>query len=522
MGSSNQPPIMTKGRVAVVLAAAVALVGAAPPDGSSVPDSATIRDKVAAVAGPVPNTWHEIDETVSSDGTTTVEHDYVRGDDFRYVFGDGPYHSEYGLSKGQHWHQNENGQTVLDQPDPGLASDSDEETTTVRRVQTPVDAYVIETLNKAGYGTRQYVDPTLWRTVRRERLTANGTITTTYDDFRLEGGRTFAHHYHVDDRIDRTTEDTRIVAYDRDPVSEAEVAIPPPRRALVEFPAGVHRVTLPTQFLDSDIVLRVTINGRGLDFVLDTGASGILIDNDVAKQLGLTLHAPHSQVTAQRYTAAETIVPEMHVGALTMHDVVVDVAPNGWQEGPYVRAVGLMGFDFLAELGVRLDYQRQQVVVVPGSEFVPPNDPRTVPIDVRVGDGELNASVSVNGVLGEHWLLDTGADATFLIFDAFARRHPEAMRDEHNQGRYSTPVSFSGVGGEFDTRPYDIAKLQLGNLVFTDFIGYRVTEKGAYDWDSDGLIGTHFLRLFIVDIDYLDSRVYLTPTDDTKRREKMR
>jgi len=512
---------MAKRRVALVLATILACTGAAPAD-PAIPDSATIRAKVAAASGPLPNAWHEVDETVSSDGTTTIEHDYVRGDDWRYAYTDGPYRSQDGSFKGQRWHQNENGQTVLDQPDPGLAGEVDEETTTVRRVQTPVDGYVIETMNKLGYGTRQYVDPTTWRTVRRERVEANGTITTTYDDFRLEAGRTFAHHDHVDNGIERTTQDVRIVSYDHDPVTEAEIAIPPPRRQLVEFPVGVHRVTLPTQFLDSDIVLRVDINGRGLDFVLDTGAAGIVIDSEVAKQLGLALHAPHSEVTAQRYNAAETIVPEMHVGTLTMHDVAVHVAPNGWQAGPYIKAVGLMGFDFLAELGVRLDYEHHQVVVVPESEFVPPTDPHTVPIDVRVGEGELYTSVAVNGVLGERWALDTGADATFLIFDAFARRHPEAMRDEHNQGRYSDPVSFSGVGGAFDTKPYDIAKLQLGNLVFTDFIGYRVTEKGAYDWSSDGLIGTHFLRLFIVDLDYVESRVYLTPTDQTKRREQIR
>ncbi|MGD0050254.1 MAG: retropepsin-like aspartic protease [Vulcanimicrobiaceae bacterium] len=502
-------------RVALLLAALLACSAAATAD-DTVPDSATIRAKVAAAMGPLPTAYHETDETTSSGELTAMEYRAVRGQSWRHVYNSGPFHFEEGLDKAQAWHQNDNGQTILDQPDPGFAT-SETTTTTVSRVHTPVEAYVIATLDAQGYGTKQYVDPTTWQTVRRERIEANGIETTTYDDVRLDHDRTFAHHWHIVDPISETAEDVRVTAYDHDPVTDEQVAIAPPLRALVTVPGGADSVTLPTQFTDSDVIVRVTINGRGLDFILDTGADGIYMDLDVAKQLGLPFYGRSSAVVAQRFTTARTIVPEMHVGNLVMRNVAVQLAPQGWDAGPYVKAVGLLGFDFLAELGVTIDYEHQRVTVVPGGAYVPPTDPHTIALDVRIGGGAPHASVRINGALGERWILDTGHGGTFMIFDYFARRHPEAVHDEHNWGAHSDPVVFSGVGGEFDTRPYVIANLQLSNLDFVDVLGYRVMSKGSYDWDDDGLIGSSFLRLFTVGLDYGNSSVYLVPTKSTLR-----
>jgi hypothetical protein len=104
-----------------------------------------------------------------------------------------------------------------------------------------------------------------------------------------------------------------------------------------------------------------------------------------------------------------------------------------------------------------------------------------------------------------------------MIFDSFARRHPEALRDKFQNGARSTPINFYGVGGFFDTRPYEIADLQLGNMHFTDFVGYRVTSNQSFAGNWDGLIGERFLPLFTVGLDYGDSRVYLVPNDDARR-----
>jgi clan AA aspartic protease (TIGR02281 family) len=482
----------------------------------SVPDERTIRANIAAATGPQPKAWHERYESVGRGGSTYVEQVAHRGEDYRARYDDGPFHSEEGSSRGQDWHQNDNGQTVLDEADP-QAPIPIATTTTVSRVHSPVEAYVIATLDARHSGTKEYVDPTTWHIVRRERLSSNGTTTTVYDDFRLDHGRTFAHHWHVEDGRSQTAWDTRVTAYDDGPVTDDDVAIATPRRALIAFPPGVQSVALPTAFHQDKISVRVTINGRGLDFALDTGADEITIDSTVAKQLGLSAYDPHSAVTAGRYTTARTIVPEMHVGDLVMRNVAVQVVPQGWQTADGVKEVGLLGFDFLAELGVTIDYEHEHVTAVRGEDYVPPKEPDTFPLDVRIGSGSPLTSVKLNGVSDDRWTIDTGASGTFLIFDYFARRHPEALRDYQAGGARSEPVQFYGIGGNFETRPYEIQSVELGNVRFRDFVGYRVMSDQSYSYNSDGVIGSTFLRLFTLGLDYGNSRVYLVPNGAARK-----
>jgi clan AA aspartic protease (TIGR02281 family) len=478
-------------------------------------DLATVQARVKK-ANAKPAAWRETIVTTSTDGLTTTVRHLHKGDDWRDIVERGPFHTEEGEVKGDAWHQNDNGQTVADQPDPGHAA-PEKTTTTLTRVHAPVEAYVIAELNAHGWGDKEYVDPATWLVVRREAIGASGIVVTTYDDIRPDAGRTFAHHWITKSDYSRTTRESRITAYGADDVSADDVAMPPNRRNLVTFPNGVSSVTLPTQFGSEHVFVRVTINGRGLDFILDTGAGEITLDNEVARQLGLTAYGAHSTITAGRYTTARTIVPEMRVGQLAMKDVAVQLVPDGTNMTYGVKTVGLLGFDFLAELGVTIDYEHERVTAVPEPSYAAPEAKHVIPLDVRIGDGSPQVSAFVNGALGERFTVDTGAGGSFMIFDTFARKHPEALRDEGGGDEYARAMRFNGVGGHIDTKPYQIKSLKLGPISFNDFVGYRVMSASSYEGEDDGLIGADFLKLFTVGLDYANSRLYLVPNSYGKR-----
>src|ERR1700736_4794945 len=210
------------------------------------PDVAAIRERVRAAAA-IPRAYRRTTVTTSSNGTTTTVRYAVRGDEWREIVERGPFHTEFGKTKDAEWHQNDNGQTVIDEPDPGAAK-PEPTTTTVSRVHAPLEAWLIAKLNKRGHGSREFVDPESWHIVRDEDVTANGTITTVYDDFRSDGGRVFAHHWHTEDGYARTKSDTRVTVYETGDVPASEVAMPSSRRRLVTFPAGVQTVTPPAKF----------------------------------------------------------------------------------------------------------------------------------------------------------------------------------------------------------------------------------------------------------------------------------
>jgi predicted aspartyl protease len=493
--------------------AACALVALAVPVAADepVPDAATLLAKVREASGPVAEVYRQVEVSAAGDGTPITDRQYHRGKNWRTVRDMGPFHTERGVNAGSAWHMNENGQVVIDEPDPGVAT---REATRVRvtRTQTPVDGYIVSQLTARGAGLVEYIDGARWAVVRVDRVTPNGTIVTTYDDIRPDHGRTFAHHIQVADAVAKTLTDRHVTEYVPDEAGEGDVAVPAPRRNLVVFPPGTTSVELPAKFGPGHIYVRVMIGDRGLDFVLDTGASGITIDSDVARELHLRAYDTHQAVTAGAYTTARAIVPEMRVGTLTMHDVAVREIPQGWNTAPDVKEVGLLGFDFLAELGVTIDYERGRVSVVPASAYAPPFAPNTIPLAVRIGSGQPHTTVAVNGAIGERFILDTGGAGTFLIFDYFARRHPEALRDE---GRGpDRNIHIRGIGGDVAVVPYQLASLKLSNVNFTHFLGYRVANASAYAFNDDGVIGSDFLKLFTVSLDYADSKVYLVPNKD--------
>jgi predicted aspartyl protease len=500
--------------VCALLFPLVGLIGAPPANADAPLDAAAIESKVRDAAGPWPDAYRETDETVFSNGTRSIEHEYNRGKDYRYAFDWGGEHAERGRFNGDLWHMNENGQVVLDDPEDD-GSPREKLPISATAIHTPVEGYLLAMLDARGRGTKEYIDGATWHVVRRERITADGTIVSTFDDLRADNGRTFAHHVHVDDAVSNVTSDLRVVSYEPGDVPTSEVAMPSPRRALVTFPPGVTSVELPSRFTATQVIVRVMVGNRGLDFMLDTGAAGIFIDETVAKELKLTESDRASAVAAARYDTFDSVVPEMKVGPLDMRDVAVHVAPQGWEMAPGVKTVGLLGFDFLAELGVTIDYDAKRVTVVPGQLFQAPGDPHTIPIDVRVGTGQPQTTVSVNGVRGDRFVLDTGDFSSFMITDYFARHHPDAFK---NQTGEQGSLTLQGVGGGFRVRPYKMSDVTISSLDLRDWTGYRIVSQGSYESDEgDGTLGGSFFRFFTVMLDYGGSRVYLVPNQTGRK-----
>jgi hypothetical protein len=475
-------------------------------------DEAAIRAKIREASGPRPETFRETVTSRSSNGTTLTEHAFVRGKDDRYVEDAGPLHTEDGSLGGVTWQMNANGQVVRDDlPPPDEETAAPDVKTTVTRVREPVDGWLIASLDPKGHGIKEYVDGTAWRTVRIEDVSSEGTAVRTYGDFRSDHGRTFAHRVHVDDAPAKESSDITFTEYEPGGVTDADVAIPQPRRRLVEFPEGTPSVELPVHFVGDAIFVRVTIAGRGLDFTLDTGAAGITLDASVARELGLAQFGRHSALLARRFERANAIVPEMRVGSLVMRNVAVGVIPHGWETPPGVKDVGLLGFDFLYELGLTLDYEHKRVIAVPGGAFKAPADPDGTVFDIHLGTSVPRTTVTVNGVETKEFIIDSGAGGSIMLTDRFTRQHPDAFT-------YLRPLGkahyFRGIGGIFEAVPYRIGLLQLGGWDLRRWIAYRI-EPGSYaSTGLDGLIGTDFLKLFTVSLDYTNKRIHLVPNHD--------
>jgi len=418
----------------------------------------------------------------------------------------GPFRTARGTWHGLHWHQNDNGETILDRPEPSQTEKP--VTQSVALVHEPLDAWELSTTFASGHVTRLYYDPHTFALIRSERTVAGHTSHTLYDDFRSDAsGRTRAWHYFGGDDRPGNDFDYRLVHDDLAPAgAEAELGIPRDRRTLVEFPAGQDDVRLPARIENGRIYVRVDIAGRGLDFLLDTGCSTLSINETVARQLGLGIYGRTTQTVAGSFETGRVVVPALAIGELAMHDVVMRTVPLASNEARDTRVVGLLGFDFLDEVALKIDYGAGTVEAErPGSLSAPPG---AETLDIRLNSGTPVARAAIADAVGEDFILDTGAAYSYVVFQRFARAHPEALASARRTVGYA-----SGVGGTIETRAIDTKKVTLGGLSFDDGSGVEALSPNAFGFDNeDGLIGADILKQFTMYLDYAASRVYLAPS----------
>ena len=469
----------------------------APAAAADVPDAATLRGLVDAAQGPVPANFRET--VVSGTTTRTTFH---RGADVRAVVDRGPIRTEQGFYRWTRWHQDANGLTVID--DRVAAGVPPATTATVvKRVTAPVSGYLVESLDANGYGTRQFIDPETYAVMRTERIDAGGTVVTSNEAFAVFGARRLPARWTISDsRTNATVTETR-TDYREGAVTEGDVATPPICRTLVQFPAGAASVKLPVRFVGDRVYVQVTVGGRDLDFVLDTGESGISISEDVARELGLPLFNKSAQFQAGRFAQFDTLAPSVEIGQLAMHDIVMTTIPQLPALPKSELFAGILGFDFLAELGVTIDYAHRTVTVAPALRWRAPRGPDVVELPVHLMTGTPLVRVALNGQVGERFVLDTGANTSLLITSAFARRHGALFAGPAQRAPYN------GIGGSFDVNRYVMRDVAIARIAFRDVSVLRADASDPYA-TVDGIIGTNLLHFFTVDLHYADGMVYLT------------
>jgi predicted aspartyl protease len=470
--------------------------------------------------------------TLRDGGLEGTERDAWTGDDYRIDTTIGPFVTAEGRYKGQFWETNENGYTLLkrgvhqraeanvralEKTDPGNA------VKLLGRLRAPADVYVVRVAPPDGREERRFYETSTLRLVRRETAYLDRLVVATYGDYRETKGGAFPFRSTISDgHIDNDEVYTLTYLSVDAPVTEADVAIPGSRRLPVTLPAGVASVRLPARIDEwGRVVLRLTIQGRGLDFQLDSGSDGIVINRDVAQELGLKTYGRWSATVAGTFTTTRAIVPKLAIGPVVMNDVVVDALPFAFEHDRSTRIVGLLGYDFIAGCVVKIDYEHGTVDALPAETFTPPA--KGITLDAILDDQVPLIWSKFNDAVGERFILDTGADDV-VVFSGFAKKHPAAVQDHSPQkvvSRTFNVVQVEGIGGELNVRPVIIANMQVGTVRYPEALAFVMSgDQPAFEHeDLDGLIGASALRMFDVYLDYAKSRVVLVPNGRTRPKK---
>ncbi len=443
------------------------------------------------------------------DGTSGTFRVNRIGHDERTVTQLGPLSYERGVLRGAHWEQNRNGivftypgvheqHDLLDER--ALRDSADERDVKLVGESVPLNAYVVEVNPPGGRHAWYFVDKRSGNVVRRERVERHRRYVTTYDDFHLVDGLPEPSRVRQTDSLGNEREQTLIGrSFDTTP-DQRDVEMPPSRR-LLDFPDKPAAIKLPVRFVNGLAVVRVAVGRGAYDFLLDSGAAGIVVDPAVVDQQNLERYGNRVGATLGAFPESSTIVPQLGVGPLKMRNVVARVVTVPFHPDERTRIAGLLGFDFFADAVVHFDFERGLVEAISPEHFRAPLD--TTALGLSLDDKTAAVHVHAGSAVARV-VLDTGANRT-LFESAFADRA------DFSPDRVASIQHFRGMGGYASAETTRVPALELGNI-WTRDATVDVSSADLGSEDVDGVIGSDLLRTYELWFDYRTNAVYVRRT----------
>ena len=444
---------------------------------------------------------------LTQDKLSGTYHVFRLGRDERDITLLGPFLSEAGVHAGTRWQQTRNGMTysyggvheVRDaRSDGAWLSDADPRDVRLIGESVPLNAFVVEVDPPGGRHEWRFIDKSTANLVRREYVEKGRRYVVSLDDYRTFDGIPEPSHVRTVDSFGNERNLTLLSrTLDLTPDSR-DVDIPASRRTLLEFPAGVTALHLPSRIVDGLCVVKVHIGLKDYDFLLDSGAAGIVIDPGIVDDAHLETYGSRIGETVGTFNETTGIVPLMTVGALHMHSVVARVVPVPFHLNDRTHIAGLLGFDFFLDAVVHVDFDHGTANVLVPAAFKPPPDAAVVPL--ALDDRTPVVRARADAVTGRV-VIDTGANRS--VFTALFASRADIAFDPS-----SAMTQFRGLGGMASAETVHLKSFDIAALTLLDpVIDVSNAKLGAED--IDGTAGTDLLHAYDMFFDYKNAALYV-------------
>lgn len=258
--------------------------------------------------------------------------------------------------------------------------------------------------------------------------------------------------------------------------------------------------------------VRASLNGHPGTFLLDSGASNVVVYRPYADKLGLTMlgKSGFSGINGGFVAARFARAGSLTVGKSTLSNVVVRVAKGDFGEG----IDGILGYDFLAGALVDVDTANGTLQLLDPAAFQPTVGPGAYafPLDLATLTPEIALRV---GHTATRAVIDSGDDFLMVLSDDLKTSHRLISLDDSislgGRAAMDYTISFYGVDGPANV-PARCSRL---NEIAVGPYRYENVETcfaSAKVFGADGgLIGFDFLRHFNWTFDYPEAKLVLTP-----------
>jgi hypothetical protein len=277
-----------------------------------------------------------------------------------------------------------------------------------------------------------------------------------------------------------------------------------------------HRATIPFKMIRDMIIIQLQINGKGpYNFILDSGVGLMLITEPKLVDSLNIVNKRTIKISGlgkgDDYEAYITSSLKVDIPGLNSYDVAAAILKTdhfGLSGFTGIPIQGLLGYEFFANLAVRIDFRDSTIVVTKPKNTRFFGKANKIPLSIENRKAYLHAKVTLaNGTKTDDKLLfDLGAG------------HPLSLQNVIQ--KYGMPDKFiyanlgQGLTGPiegFITRvnEVDVGKYKLKDVITSMPVDDK--EKDAMEPVRDGNLGIGILKRFDLIIDYPDSALYLKP-----------
>lgn len=243
---------------------------------------------------------------------------------------------------------------------------------------------------------------------------------------------------------------------------------------------------LPSQSL---FTLPVTIKGQTLSFVLDSGASNSILDNQIAQRLGLQGKSIPSEMlgylaVGQQFADQKMLLyrlPPLKVGDAQVSKLFGIGLST--QVLPF-KTAGILGLDFLSRFDIILNPQRSSLLLVKASRPVATG----LLLEGRLGV-MTTPTVYINGRGPYRFLIDTGASVTSLSERLVQQLSIKTQLDRN--------LRVAGLGGQTQAWRAQLDRLNLQTHQITKLNVLVVNSPIFQTLGIDGIIGQDVLNRYV-------------------------
>ena len=269
------------------------------------------------------------------------------------------------------------------------------------------------------------------------------------------------------------------------------------------------KAEIPFEMRMGLVVVKVNINGKDYDFMVDTGAPNV-VTKELAAELNLKAKVERKTGDSQgkREVLEFTEMPEMLIGGvhfIEMGAAIADLKRSN--EVACLNVDGFVGANLMKEAVWEFDYQRKVITVSDSiSAFEIPADAYRIPFTPAASSTPL-IDISYEGVTDEKVTFDTGSNAYFNSSPSMRKTLQGKGKLTHSVIGYGANSSgLYGMGDGDSLYNSMVSETKLGNLTIPEQV--VAFDKGART------LGTKFLQHYRVIIDWSTKEIILIPTDD--------